>query len=199
MAIMPHPERTENGDAIFSSMKEFIEKGNPVTGHTLFFKRSHYKVADYKPNPIAVEWIVDMIITDNEASSVGNALDHLGFDISISRQTHWEISTDGEQESILQKIDSTGELYNSNKEFISEIKSADNTASFLVGQKEDMIGRSKFESLKERFEIDGITELKRGVIWNVTVNSGNFEAVLNEILDTHILFNPLSHECYRIN
>ena len=62
-----------------------------------------------------------------------------------------------------------------------------------------MIGRSKFESLKERFEIDGITELKRGVIWNVTVNSGNFEAVLNDILDTHILFNPLSHECYRIN
>ena len=199
MAMMPHPERTENGDAIFSSMKEFIEKGNPVTDHTLSFERAHYKVVDYKPNPIAAEWIVDMIITDNEASSVGNVLDHLGFDISISRQTHWEISTDGEQGPILQKIDSTGELYNSNKEFISEIKYADNTASFLVGQKEDMIGRSKFESLKERFEIDGITELKRGVIWNVTVNSGNFEAVLNDILDTHILFNPLSHECYRIN
>ena len=199
MAIMPHPERTENGDTIFSSMKEFIEKGNPVTDHTLSFERAHYKVVDYKPNPIAAEWIVDMIITDNEASSVGNVLDHLGFDISISRQTHWEISTDGEQGPILQKIDSTGELYKSNKEFISEIKYADNTASFLVGQKEDMIGRSKFESLKERFEIDGITELKRGVIWNVTVNSGNFEAVLNDILDTHILFNPLSHECYRIN
>lgn len=59
-------------------MKEFIEKGNPVTDHTLSFERSHYEVADYKPNPIAVEWIVDMIITDNEASSVGNALDHLG-------------------------------------------------------------------------------------------------------------------------
>ena len=25
MAIMPHPERTSNGDVIFSSMKEFIE------------------------------------------------------------------------------------------------------------------------------------------------------------------------------
>ena len=199
MAMMPHPERTENGDAIFSSMKEFIEKGNPVTDHTLSFERAHYKVVDYKPNPIAAEWIVDMIIADNEASSVGNVLDHLGFDISISRQTHWEISTDGEQGPILQKIDSTGELYNSNKEFISEIKYADNTASFLVGQKEDMIGRSKFESLKERFEIDGITELKRGVIWNVTVNSGNLEAILKHILNTHILFNPLSYECYRIN
>jgi len=62
-----------------------------------------------------------------------------------------------------------------------------------------MLGRAKYESLKERFEIDGITDLKRGVIWNVTVNSGSFDAVLNDILGTHILFNPLSHECYRIN
>jgi len=140
-----------------------------------------------------------MIITDNEAASVHNALNHLGFDVSITRQTHWEISTDGERDSILQKIDKTGELYNSNKEFISQTTPVKNTRSFLVRQKEDMHGRAKFESLTERFEIDGISEIKRGVIWNVTVNSGNFETVLNEILDTHILFNPLSHECYRIN
>ena len=57
---------------------------------------------------------------------------------------------------------------------------------------------SKFESLTERFDIDGITDLKRGVIWNVTVKGGNFETVIDDILDTHIFFNPLSHECYRI-
>ena len=199
MAMMPHPERTEKGDAIFSSMKEFIENGNPVTDHTLSFDRPHYEVANYEANGNATEWVIDMIITDNEASSVKNALDHLGYDISISRQTHWEIETRGDGESILQKIDKTGELYNSNKEFISETTAKDNTASFLVRQKEDMIGRAKFESLTERFEIDGIAELNRGVIWNVTVNGGNFKTVLNEILDTHILFNPLSHECYRIN
>ena len=199
MAMMPHPERTEKGDAIFSSMKEFIENGNPVTDHTLSFDRPHYEVANYEANGNATEWVIDLIITDNEASSVKNALDHLGYDISISRQTHWEIETRGDGESILLKIDKTGELYNSNKEFISETTAKDNTASFLVRQKEDMIGRAKFESLTERFEIDGIAELNRGVIWNVTVNGGNFEVVLNQILDTHILFNPLSHECYRIN
>jgi len=52
--------------------------------------------------------------------------------------------------------------------------------------------------LTERFEIDGITRIKRGVIWNVTINGSNFETVLNEILNTHILYNPLSHECYRV-
>ncbi|MDP6033046.1 MAG: phosphoribosylformylglycinamidine synthase I [Candidatus Marinimicrobia bacterium] len=199
MAIMPHPERTEKGDAVFSSMKEFIEKENPVSSHTLTFDRPHYEVANYETNGDSTEWVIDMIITDNEAASVQNALDHLGFDIALSRQTHWEISTDGDRKTILQKIDATGELYNSNKEFISKIKTAVNTASFIVQQKEDMLGRAKYESLTDRFEIDGITDIKRGVIWNVSINSGNFEVVLNDILNTHILFNPLSHECYRIN
>jgi len=199
LAMMPHPERNENGDAIFSSMKDFVENGNPTTDHFLSFDRPHYEVENYEPKPEATEWVIDMIITDNEATSVHSALGHLGYDVSIARQTHWEISTHGNQESILQKIEATGELYNSNKEFISKITSADNTASFLVRQKEDMIGRAKFESLTARFEIDGITKIKRGVIWNLTVNGGNFEPILNEILNTHILFNPLSHECYRIN
>lgn len=199
MAMMPHPERTENGDAIFSSMKEFIENGNPVSDHTLSFDRPHYKVANYETNGDSSEWVIDMTITDNEAASVHNALNHLGFDVSISRQTHWEISIDGDRESILKEIDATGELYNSNKEFISKTTPTQNTTSYLVRQKEDIIGRAKFESLTKRFEIEDISEIKHGVIWNVTINSGNFENVLDKVLDTHILFNPLSHECYRIN
>ena len=199
IAIMPHPERTENGDTIFSSMKEFIEDGNPITNHTLSFNRPHYEVTSYESNGNSTEWVIDMIITDNEASSVHDALDRLGHDVTIARQTHWEISTDGDRETILQKIDATGELYNSNKEFIRKITSTENTASFLVRQKEDMLGRAKLESLTKRFEIDGITDLKRGVILNVIVNGGVSEVVLNDILNTHILFNPLSHECYRIN
>ena len=199
MAMMPHPERTENGDPIFSSMKDFIENGNPMTDHTLSFERPHYEVVNYNPSGDAAEWVIDMIITDNEASSVHNTLVRLDHDVSITRQTHWEISVDGDRESILKEIDATGELYNSNKEFINKTTSTQNTISYLVRHKEDMIGRAKFESLTERFEIDGITKIKRGVIWNVSVNGGNFETVLNEIMNTHIFFNPLSHECYRIN
>ena len=199
MAIMPHPERTNNGDVIFSSMKEFIETGTPAIDYTLSFERPHYEVTQYSPNGLTTEWVIDMIIADNEASSVQNALKHLGFNIAIKRQTHWEITIGSDREHALQKINDTGELYNSNKEFISTIQRKENTASFLVRQKEDMIGRLKFESLTRRFEINEISQLKHGVIWNVIVNSGNFETILDQILDTHILFNPLSHECYRIN
>ena len=199
MAIMPHPERTNNGDVIFSSMKEFIETGTPAMDYTLSFERPHYEVTQYNPNGRTTEWVIDMIIADNEASSVQNALERLGFNIAIKRQTHWEITIGSDREHALQKINDTGELYNSNKEFISTIQRKENTASFLVRQKEDMIGRSKFESLTRPFENNEISQLKRGVIWNVIVNSGNFETILDQILDTHILFNPLYHECYRIN
>ena len=199
MAMMPHPERTENGDAVFSSMKEFIELENPVTNHELSYDRPHYEVQEHTPDSDATEWIIDMIITDNEAASVHNALNHLGHDVTITRQTHWEISTSGDRDETLKRIDATGELYNSNKEFINQTMAGENTASFLVCQKEDMRGRAKFESLTERFEIHELTKLKRGVIWNVSVNGGNFKAVLKDILNTHILYNPLSHECYRIN
>jgi phosphoribosylformylglycinamidine synthase len=180
-------------------MKEFIDKGNPVTNHTLAFERPPYEVTNYRASRNAIEWVIDMIITDNEAASVHNALARLGYNVYIARQTHWEIAVEGTRKSVLQKIDATGELYNSNKEFISKIKSVDNTASFLVRQKEDMLGRAKFESLTERFEITELNQLIRGVIWNVTVNGSNFESILKDILNTHILFNPLSYECYRIN
>ena len=199
MAMMPHPERTKNGDVIFSSMKESIKNTLPSKNYTLSFERPHYEVAPYESNGNSTEWIIDMIITDNEAASVHNALDHLGYNVSISRQTHWEIKTHGDRKSVLQKIDESGELYNSNKEFISRAIAKENTTSFLVRQKEDMIGRSKLETLTNRLEIGGIANLNRGVIWNVTVNSGNLNDVLSGVLNTHLFFNPLSHDCYRIN
>ena len=117
----------------------------------------------------------------------------------ITRQTHWEISTNGDLDETLKRINATGELYNSNKEFISQTMTGENTASFLVRQKEDMNGRAIFESLTKRFEINKISKLKCGVIWNVTANSGNIDAILKDIFNTHILFNSLSYECFRIN
>ncbi len=197
MAIMPHPERTPNGDAIFSSMLEYVNEGNPRTNHQLSSKKVPLEINDYKNNN-NTEWIIDMIINDNEASSVQNALIQKGYDVLLSRQTHWEIEIDENIDEILTKIDTTGELYNSNKEYLSEIKSNDNTVSFLIRQKEDIHGRAKYESLTEKFGISEILNIKHGVIWNVIVNSGNFESTINSILETNILFNTLSYECYRI-
>jgi phosphoribosylformylglycinamidine synthase len=199
MAMMPHPERTTNGDAIFSSLKEYIDEKIPLTSHKLISKKPQFEILTYSPEKESTEWVIDQIITDNTEASVEKALHNKGFDITVKRQAHWELSIKGDQKSILDSINSSGELYNSNKEYLSKTLKGNDTASFLVRKKDDVLSRSKLESLKGRFKIEGITDLKYGVLWNITVNSGNFESILNKLINTQILFNTLSHECYRIN
>ena len=199
MAIMPHPERTINGDPIFSSLKEYIQEKIRLPQSELNSIIPRSKISSFSSKKGATEWVVDQIITDNEASSVQKALQKKGFNVTITRQDHWEISIEGDAKSTLHSINLSGELYNSNKEYISEPVKQKNTASFLIRKKEDVLARSKTETLKERFDIDRVTKIKYGVIWNITVNKGNIESTLTELINTQILFNTISHECYRIN
>ena len=157
------------------------------------------KINNYTSADKSQQWIIDMIITDNDAVSVNNALVSLGHDVTLTRQTHWEIESSNNSDSVMNKIEDTGELYNSNKEFVSKVIKKEKTKSFLIRQKDDILGRSKLQSLKEKFEIEEISNIKRGVIWNLTINSGNFESIINQILETHILYNPLTYECYEIS
>ena len=199
MAMMPHPERTSNGDVVFSSMKDFIDNNNPISSYTLKHDFPNDKINNYTSADKSQQWIIDMIITDNDAVSVNNALVSLGHDVTLTRQTHWEIESSNNSDSVMNKIEDTGELYNSNKEFVSRVIKKEKTKSFLIRQKDDILGRSKLQSLKEKFEIEEISNIKRGVIWNLTINSGNFESIINQILETHILYNPLTYECYEIS
>tara|TARA_B100000131_G_scaffold323017_1_gene379271 strand:+ start:934 stop:2199 length:1266 start_codon:yes stop_codon:yes gene_type:complete len=199
MAMMPHPERTKDGDMIFSSMKEYIEENNPTTNHQLKHQEKKLRLKELVLDKRNTQWVINMIITDNEASSVRNALRQLGYEVSITRQTHWEITIGENKEQSLNKIDASGELYNSNKEYIGSLEQCENTISILVRLKEDMNERLKQESLKNRFQIKDLIKLKRGVIWNLSLKGGNISDVIKDILETNILFNPLSHEYYRIS
>ena len=200
MAMMPHPERTEQGDVIFSSIKEFIESGYPVVDRHLDLNLNlDYKLRKFSLNKTSEELLINLIITDNEEVSVSTALKGLGHNLSIIRQQHWEIETDGSNENIMKEIFQSGELFNSNKEYIGKRIKNDNTVSILVRQKEDIYGRMKLESLRERFGISGIRKITSGVVWNLSSNESNIRSNIHEILNTNIIHNPLSHECYKIN
>ena len=199
LAMMPHPERTELGDKLFSSMREFIEDSTPQNRVKLSYKPKHRKIATYEKNKSSNIWIVDLIITDNEAVSVEGALQNKGFDVKISKQIHWEINCSDNPKNVLKQIEDSGELYNSNKEFLSELPKNQDTHSVLVRQKDDMHCQKKFNSLTQRFKIKNLLELKRGVVWNITIKNANLNPIFNNILNTNILHNPLSHECFRIS
>jgi len=59
-----------------------------------------------------------------------------------------------------------------------------------------MIGRRKQELLTHTFGISGITSIKRGVLWTIKAHQPNFEPIIQQVLETKILFNPFSQECY---
>ena len=199
LAMMPHPERTELGDKLFSSMKEYIETSVAVNEKKISYKPTEKTIADYEPDENSNVWIVDLIITDNEAVTVENALQQKGFEVEISKQTHWEINCSKNSTATLKQIDDSGELYNSNKEYLSDLPKNKDTISVLIRQKEDVHCQKKFDSLTQRFKIRDLLQLKRGVVWNITIKNANFSSIFNDILDTNILHNPLSHECFRIS
>ena len=61
-------------------------------------------------------WLIDMFITDNEAISVENALQQIGFDVRIKRQIMWEIKIEKDSKDTLEKIKKSGTLFNPNKD-----------------------------------------------------------------------------------
>ena len=197
MAIMPHPERTTNGDTIFASMKTFIEAGKQPQAVTLQFDRPHYEIKPYRADKSHEEWFIDLIITDNEALSVQNALCKAGYPVTVSKNVRWGIHTNRTDKDILFKeLAESGELYNSNKERVITKSELPKGSRFYVQHKEDIIARKKLENISKRMGIRGILGLEKGIVWTVSCDDGK-EDVVQRVLDSHIFFNPLSHDCYR--
>ncbi len=198
MSMMPHPERTPNGDAIFTSMRDFIETRPQFNYRQLTIVPPKADISAYEKPDGTLELAVELIITDNTESSVHNALVRKDIPVRVRRRVHWEIShNDSDPERLLKKIIASGELFNTNKERVVKLEPAPAATRFLIRSRDDVVGQQKLEMLSKRFELDSITGVKYGVLWTIEPSAGNGEALLQEVLDTHILFNPLAHQCYR--
>jgi len=198
MAMMPHPERTSNGNPIFSSMREAIQENNRTAGKPLLYKYPEHSLPVYRSPKNSFEFLVDFIITDNEAVSVENALRHLDIPVTVTRKTHWEVVLESEVNTKLKDdIIATGELFNSNKELLVNRTTLTNSISLLIRYKDDMVGRHKREVLRDWFHIEGIREIKKGVTWTLVPEKKTPNDILQQLLDTHILFNPYSHDCFQ--
>lgn len=198
MAMMPHPERTDNGQPIFTSMREFISENKTIDLQAPL---------DFIPSPIIIKNIehddsvlrlpVELLITDNEAITVENALQKMGIDVKIKRYTNWEIKVpeNSDFRTIKKQIVESGELFNSNKEKIVENLVKDNTTYLLVRYLDDSIGQQKKEQLT-KMNIHGIEYITKGILWQITATE-NIDPVVQKVLETNILFNPYSQECFK--
>lgn len=197
MAIMPHPERTKNGDAIFASMRDYIAEGRRQETIPLYYYPRESSVPAYKKQTSSHECIVELMITDNQALTVQNTLCQLGIPVKVRRQVHWDIHCDSAD--TLERIKKTGVLYNQRKEIEiapGEVKS-ENAAVYLVRAKEDIHGRQKQQTLEDHFSIQGINTITHGMLWHFEAKDAKIAALAARILSTNIICNPYAHDCYQ--
>lgn len=199
MAMMPHPERVAHCDAIFESMRDYLNEGYNASVTSLNYFPRPEKITQYQAK--SRELIIDLIITDNQALSVENALNHAGIPVKIKRQVHWEIACDSED--TFEKIKASGVLFNDRKEFILPLperstrsEKGEGFETFLVRSKDDMIGKQKQQMLEDHFGVKGIHSIQHGILWSIEANN-DVEKNIDSVINSHILFNPYAHDYYR--
>ena len=201
MAMMPHPERTPNGDAIFSSMRESMEQNVRFTGEPLTFKPGKEEIEGCLPAGNHKLLPISLIITDTTARSVEQALQRMGFSVSVERRILWELESETFPDGWEKEIAETGELFNGNKEFVDTRPAGDpsTTAVLRVTPRDDLTGRRILETLHHRFHLDYPQKLGHSVLWILKFESTEArQNLLPRIVSTHIFHNPVAdHVCER--
>jgi phosphoribosylformylglycinamidine synthase len=180
MAMMPHPERTTNGDAIFQSMHDYIAEGCQNKVAPLYYAPREVTIQPYQLPKKSFECIVELNITDNQALSIQKVLNHAG---PIKRYVHWEVTCDSAL--TFEKIKASGVLYNARKETVVREKPKN---ALLVRAKDDMLGKHKTQMLQHHFQIPEVDSIRHGILWSI---ENQFH-----LTNLNILFNPYAHDCY---
>lgn len=194
MAMMPHPERTQAGDCIFHSMRDYIASGYQAIVPVPAPEMQTASVLSYQPDPDAHELFVDLVINDNTAFTVNHATQTISDKVTITRLQHWSVKCTSK--TILHQIQASGVLYNDQKEYLVDYQSKPNQHTFLVRASDDMLGQQKKQHLQHHFGIDGILAIDHGVIWKIEAELADLDHITDAILQSHILYNPVSHMCY---
>lgn len=199
LAMMPHPERTTEGDSIFLSMRDYIAQRSSIpsikNGETIAsLSPSNTKHITKPYTPQGSELIIGQILTDNHAFSVENTLRKMGIPVKITRHIHWEISSPSNK--TLSSLKASGVLYNDQKEFPVTLKQDQTKRSFLVRAKEDLVGLQKRQQFMQLWGLEDLEGIQYGILWHIQAEDQLLEAAIQNIFQSGILFNPLSQECY---
>lgn len=110
VALMPHPERTPNGDPYFTSVKKWIES-HPVDDSRAVVKTNNNSTVKLSQrDPMGTEIFIETIIVNNEERTVEQAAKRLLKDISLKQMKYFALT--GDPQDVLGNI----ALFNANKE-----------------------------------------------------------------------------------
>lgn len=203
MAIMPHPERAPKAPMhkIFTSMLKYMEGAKLSSSEPL-------KI-DYTPSPPnsflhwenSIEFYVQLIITDNEAQTIENALRQKGFQVRVNKWMHYQVqhsTLTGSQRELAEKIASSGELFNPNKEKATLQMDGDALDLFqegslrvLVRDRHDSTGDHLTSKIHHHMGADEVKQIRQAWVWEVV---GEFDKAA--LLASHVFANPHAQELY---
>lgn len=193
LAVMPHPERTTNGDPIFRGLNQFLSNEKSFSYRSLKYNSQKITLSPFKKEKHTTELLISMIIADNEAISVAQCINGLGVGgVVIKKYLHLEIEHDGALD--MENIYATDVLFNPNKEFVVDGVEKNSGSRFLVREKENIEGRKMKETLQKRFGFLNIKNILKGTIWEVVSEKKQIKKDIDLILNSHILSNPISQE-----
>lgn len=219
LALMPHPERTVKGQAIFDSMSDFFTS----TKKTSVFKKYSSKkittvtdkIESFKSKP-DIEIAVKLIITDNEEKTIENAVKRIGFkEARLTRKLYYGFYTKEKNglKDIAEKLIKSGEILNLNKEvptvrigkkhygydkikgLTEKQKPSGTDPDLLALDHDNFTGISIHSKLLQYFKAGDISQVLRGVQWSVSVKK---PGQLESLIKTHILHNPHSMKLIKI-
>lgn len=206
MAIMPHPERSPEGDPILASMGAYMADARSVRFEPKVMEdlkgSDPVELTGWTPDATQVHLPVKLIITDNTAVTVEDALSRAGIEASVDRWVLWSLDTGGQpSQKLVPAVTATGELLNTNKEWIDDLSGlnagSDPSVHVLVVETlDEPLGRMKLQTLKRRFHFDGLTSVSRRVIWKIVLKDPSVG--IDAVVKTHILHNPVMDRISRL-
>jgi phosphoribosylformylglycinamidine synthase subunit PurQ / glutaminase len=208
MAMMPHPERVEAGDAIFQSIGDYLADFDRVAFEwgTLDepARSSHEDEIDTGELEDDAEHLpVKLIITDNTACSIEDALEKKGFHVKVDRWVLWSVESEAPLSmNQRQELISSGELLNTNKEWIDSMErvreSAENRLVLLVDSPVNPLPQMKLQTLRRRLGMRHLSGLRMRTIWSVQSKDGA-RVDWKALLKTHIFHNPVTDSALRLS
>lgn len=203
LAVMPHPERayTTPMPKLFSSMRKYLEGAELNGGGDLPFIMPKIQPQKHEHQPNTIELYVKLIITDNEAQTVQNALRKQGLNVEINKWVLYEVQHEalqpGDQLELAHALVNCGELMNTNKEKFTFVLDGmvfpkqDGAQYFLSCDKEDSMGLSKLNKLRHHPGMDKLRSVRHAWFWEVKGDVAR-EAILN----SRIFANPHAQDLF---
>lgn len=191
LAIVPRLERSLDGDFIFSAMRDFIEeKEGLCTRHrvsippALIAKKESINVAS---TFIGHELFYFSPWLEQETRMMQQWLHHQKVKVNIKRYFYWNIDCSTE---VLQKIKHTEILTGPQKAWqVNTTALHIDENAWLILNKDDIKAAQKLQLLTNHFEVDGIKQIKSGILWLFLTQD---IALIDQAQALNFIFNPLS-------